>query len=176
MKIAILGLGESLDQIYTDTTIGHFDLTIGVNDIWSKHKTDFVVCVDRPDRFTPERLEIINNCCPKRFYSQLDDWSRRSDFYRIKLQPDYPNHICQLGIPAIPKSFCSPFIAAAIAFKLHDAGEIHLFGVDLLTHPNLHDQTVERIRRHFINLRDALAPHNVRLVVHGNGALRSVTN
>lgn len=170
-KIAICGLGESITEFN-----GGFDVTIGVNDIWSKHKTDYVVCIDRPDRFTPERLDVINKCCPKRFYSHLDDWKHRPDFYRIVLQPYYPTHICQLDIPAIPKSFCSPFVAAAIAFKFHDAGEIHLFGVDLVNHPHLKNDTVKKIRDHFINLRDAMKPNGVRLIVHGNGALRSVTN
>ncbi len=171
MKIAILGLGESIREYN-----GGFDETIGVNDIWRIVHTDHVVCVDFPERFTADRLDIINKCCPKRFYSHLNEWSKRPDFHRIELQPYYPNHICQLNIPAIPKSMCSPFIAAAIAFKYHDAGEIHLFGVDLVNHPNLKNDTVAKIKTHFINLRDAMAPHNARLIVHGNGALRSVTN
>lgn len=170
MRIAILGLGESIREYN-----GGFDETIGVNDIWRIVKSDHVVCVDLPGRFTPDRLDVINNCCPKRFYSQLDEWSKRPDFYRIRLQQYYPTYICQLNIAEIPKSFCSPFVAAVIAFKYHDAGEIHLFGVDFVNHPHLKNDTVSKIRNHFINLRDALKPHGVRLVVHGNGALRMVT-
>jgi hypothetical protein len=173
-KIAVLGLGESICEFEKKSIM--FALSIGVNDIWRKIETDYVVCIDRPDRFTDDRLKVINESKPQRFYSQLNEWSGRPDFYRIELQPNYPNYMIQLNIPAIPKSFCSPFVAAAIAFKLHKADEIHLFGVDLLNHPNLNGRTVEKIRDHFILMRDELNKQNVSLIVHGNGALKSVTN
>lgn len=171
IKIAICGLGESIREFN-----GGFDVTIGVNDIWRIVKTDYVVCVDRPDRFVPDRLDIINNCSPLHFYSQLDEWKHRPDFHRIELQHDYPNNIVQLDIPAIPKSFCSPFVAAAIAYKLHGANEIHLFGVDLINHPLLKTRSVERIVRHFTILRDEFIERGITFHVHGNGALRSLNN
>ena len=43
MRVAVLGLGTTL-KFYKEG----FDLTIGVNDIWSRVKTDHVVCVDPP--------------------------------------------------------------------------------------------------------------------------------
>lgn len=171
-KIAVLGLGESL-KLY-DYVMDEFMCTIGVNDIWRYHKTDYVVCLDEPERFTEDRLKYINSCKPKRFYTQVGSWADRADFWPIELQVDYPNYICQLDIKALPKSMCSPFVAAAIAYKYHGAKEIHLYGVDLTTHPHLHANTVDRIVKHFGTLKTALTQAGCKLVVHGDGRLRSL--
>jgi hypothetical protein len=172
-KIAILGLGESL-ALYPPQA-HRFDMCIGVNDIWAQVPADYVVCVDHKIRFTPARLAVIEACTPLRFYSQLpEDWGTRPDFHHIELQPMYPNHLCQLDTPALPKSLCSPFVAAAIAYKLHGATSIELFGVDLLTHPLLKDDSLKSIVRHFGTLRVALAQRGVSLFAHGNGLLRQL--
>lgn len=169
-KVAVLGLGKSL-ELYT----GGCDATIGVNDIWRAVQTDYVVCLDKRNRFTPERLEVIDQCEPLRFYSQLpDDWGSKSNFKLIELQPDYPSYVCQLNIKALPKSCCSPFVAAVIAYKFHQAREIHLFGVDMINHPHLEGRTIERIVLHFKNLKTALASAGCKLVVHGEGILISL--
>lgn len=168
-KIAVLGLGPSL-ELYE----GGYDLTIGVNDIWAKVQTDHIVCVDNPNRFTPERLKVINESNPVRFYTQLSTWSHRADVYPIELQEQYPNYVCVLNIKAVPKSLCSPFVAAAIAYKYHDAEEIHLYGVDLLNHPLLDKRSCERIAMHFKNLKIALRIYGCRLVIHGDGILKSL--
>src|SRR5664279_4032813 len=127
--ISVLGLGSSLG-LYKKSGI-----SIGVNDIWSRVKTDYVVCLDLKERFTPERLSVIENCKPVKFYSifplkdkpQENDWSDRPDFEKIELQPYYPNYECQINTPQLPKSFCSPFVACAIAYKHFHATEIQLF-------------------------------------------------
>jgi hypothetical protein len=164
--IAVLGLGASIVEYHDG-----FDYTIGVNDIWRITPVDAIVCLDRRERFTPERLAVIDDSMPGKFYSQLTEWSHRRDFIHIELQHDYPNYICQIDIPALPKSMCSPFVACAIAYKYHDASEIHLFGVDLINHPTLTGGTLTRIKIHFKNLRDALLKKNIPLIVHGNGIL-----
>jgi hypothetical protein len=169
-KIAVLGMGPSLDLFNSRD----YDLTIGVNDIWSKVHADYIVCLDMPRRFTPERLNAIELSRPIKFYSQLDYWSKRQDFEKIELLPYYPNYICQLDTPQLPKSFCSPFVAAIIAYKFHGADEIHLFGVDMDNHPNLKGQTLEKIKLHFYNLKIALRSKGCKLVVHGNGILKSI--
>lgn len=162
----MLGLGPSL-ELYK----GGYDLTIGVNDIWSRVQTDHIVCVDEPARFTPERMETINASKPQRFYTHLDSWSHRSDIFRIELQPNYPNYICLLNTLTVPKSLCSPFVAAAVAYKFHDADEIHLYGVDLVNHPLLHPQSVIKIVLHFKHLKMALKSAGCRMVIHGEGVL-----
>jgi hypothetical protein len=165
--ITVLGLGPSLDLYTPDGSI-----TIGVNDIWSKVKTDHVVCVDRKTAFIPSRLKTIEECKPIKFYSQFDVWADRTDFERIELQPYYPNYECQLNTKQLPKSLCSPFIACAIAFKYLGATEIHVYGVDLTNHPHLNNQYCEKIKTHFKNLKIALRIKKSELVIHGDGILK----
>lgn len=165
--INVLGLGPSL-SLYTS------GLAIGVNDIWSKVKTEYLVCVDKPDRFTPERLKVINESHPLKFYSQLDDYSNRRDFQRIELQPDFPKYVCQINIPQLPKSLCSPFVACAVAYKYLQATEIHVYGVDLINHPHLDSSSCERIKLHFKNLKVALVQNDCKLIIHGDGILKNV--
>lgn len=168
-NINVLGLGDSLKLFEGGTSIG-------VNDIWSRHKTDYIVCVDRKDRFTPERLKTINESSPLKFYSQLSDWDDRRDFEKIELQIDYPNYVCQLNIKTIPKSFCSPFIACAIAYKYLEATEINVYGVDLINHPLLKADQCEKIKIHFRNLKTALRQNGCELIIHGNGILKVLNN
>jgi hypothetical protein len=174
-KIAVLGLGQSLEEYAADSN--NYSAAIGVNDIWSRVQTPYVVCVDRLSCFTPERLAVIQACRPMAFYSHLDFdknvpiWGLRPDFVKIELQPYYPTYVCQLDTPQLPKSHCSPFVAAVIAFKLLHADEVHLYGVDLVNHPNLKPATCERIKLHFANLKRALADVGCGFVVHGRGIL-----
>jgi len=170
MKIAVIGLGQSVD-LYRPYDV---DMSVGVNDAWRVVKTDFLVCVDLPSAFEPHRRKIIDESKPLKFYSQLDEWNHRPDFELIKLQPQYPDHVCQLNIPAVPMSHCSPFVAAAVAFKYLGATEIHIYGVDLINHPLLAFHTLQRIKRHFKNLKTALTQNGCVLKVYGNGLLRSL--
>jgi hypothetical protein len=172
LKIAVLGLGESLASFEPNG----YDLTIGVNDIWCRVQTDHIVCVDRQERFTPERLATIKASKPQRFYTQLPEWQYRPDYFAIALQEGYPSYVCQLDLNALPKSLCSPFVAAAVAYKFHDAKEIHLYGVDLRTHPHLHDSSTTRIFQHFCNMQLALYSKGCRIVVHGQGLLLPLNN
>jgi len=170
-KVAVCGLGPSIDLYKPE-----YDLSIGVNDIWSKVKTDYIVCVDRKERFAAERLKIINDSKPIKFFTQLEEWNYRSDYCKIELQPYYPDYVCQLGIKQIPKSFCSPFVACAIAFNYFHASEIHLFGVDMNNHPNLKGGTLDKIKLHFKNLKIALRQNGCEMIIHGDGILKSLNN
>lgn len=165
-KITILGLGPSVDLYKPDGSI-----TIGVNDIWRVIKTDYIVCVDDVSRFTPDRLKTINDSKPKKFYSQLDCWSSRSDFEKIELQPYYPKHVCQLDLKQLPKSHCSPFVAACLAWNYFKPDEIHVYGVDLVNHPHLKKHSLYNIKLHFHNLKVALRQKGCEMVIHGNGIL-----
>lgn len=179
MKIAVCGLGFSIGLYKPE-----YGLSIGVNDIWSKVQTDYIVCVDKRIRFTPERLKIIDESKPIKFFTQypekdhleLMDWRDRNDYCHIELQPNYPDYICQLGINQLPQSHCSPFIACAIAFNYFHATEIHLFGVDMINHPHLHGGTLESIKLHFKNLKIALRQNGCELIIHGNGILKYLNN
>ena len=167
MKIAVLGLGPSLELFVKEDQ----DLCIGVNDIWRFVDTDAVVCLDHRKVFNTDRLKYIDESRPQAFYSQIVNWDIRPDFKKITILPGYPDHYCQLGAPAFQKSYCSPFVAVQIAWKIYHADEIHLFGVDLTNHPHLDHTLCGKIKTHFRHLKSALLDKNCPLIVHGEGIL-----
>ncbi len=177
LKVSVLGLGPSLSLYKPDGSI-----TVGVNDIWSKVKTDYIVCVDYRFRFDPERLDVIDNSRPIKFITHLPmdekpketDWVHMPNYERIKLLPYYPNEICQLNLPEYPKSLVSPFIACAVAFKYLHATEINLYGADMVNHPNIKADDQQRIINHFRNLKVALVQSGCNFIVHGDGILKNL--
>jgi hypothetical protein len=169
-KIAILGLGDSL-KLFNPL---EFELSIGVNDIWRHFKTDVVVCLDHRNVFNADRLFWIDTCTPKIFYSQIVSYDIRPDFQLIKLTSYFPERVCNLDIPEINKSLCSPFVACGIAYKFYNAKEIHVFGVDLIGHKNLDLKMCERIKTHFRNLKIALKEKGCELIIYGEGILKNI--
>ncbi len=169
-KIAALGLGSSLKNF----NASDFDLSIGVNDIWRHVQTDVVVCLDYPNTFPVDRLKVINECKPKAFYSQIVAWDTRSDFVKINFLPGYPDNFVQFETPTLHKSLCSPFVAVEIAYKYYFADEIHVFGVDLINHPNFNKKQLDNIVLHFKNLKTALEEKKCKLIIHGQGILKDI--
>jgi hypothetical protein len=167
MKIAVLGTGPSVDLFDPID----YDLWIGVNDIWKFVATDVIVCLDNKKRFTPERMAVINRSTPHAFYSQIVEWDTRDDFKKISITPGYPDQVVDLSLPSYAKSYCSPFVAVQIAFKVYGAKEIHLYGVDLVNHPHLNGELCKKIKVHFRNLKRALVEQGCQMVVYGNGIL-----
>lgn len=167
MKVAVLGLGPSISLFSPEG----YDLVIGVNDIWKFYPAEVVVCIDERARFDDERMKTIDECRPKAFYTQLNDYFERFDFHKIELLPNLPDYICQLNLPKYPKSMCSPFVACAVAYKDYNATEIHLYGVDLIDHPHLTTQICSQIKIHFYNMLIALRQNGSNLIVHGSGIL-----
>ena len=163
--IFILGLGETL-KFFQD-----FDSPkIGVNDIWAKVKTEIVVCVDPPARFTPSRLEIIKNCQPKMFYSNLDDWRafKTCHYWKSPTHGIRENEIFNQKV--IYHSLNSPFVACSIAFLLGYT-EIVLFGVDFLTHSKLKGASImSKILKDFSWLIEAYKTRGVKLFVGHPGS------
>jgi hypothetical protein len=132
--------------------------------------------VDQKTRFTASRLKVIEECRPEIFYSQIINYDTHPGFRLIKLANYYPDNFLSLAIPEINKSYCSPFVAAGIAYKFHDATEIHLFGVDLITplHFPLDQVHISKIKIHFSKLKAALKDKGCELIVHGNGILCTI--
>ena len=168
-KIAVLGLGPSVVEFMAQPKA--YQETIGVNDNWRFWHTDYLVCLDRKEKFNDVRRKVIDESRPRHFYTHLDEWQDRADYRPITLQFGYPQHECVLEGEALPKSLCSPFVACAIAYKLLGANELHMFGVDLVDHPHLRDVSVKHIVKHFVNLQRALILKGARIVVHGKGML-----
>ena len=165
MIIDILGLGESISQ-YTPSN----NISFGVNDINRFHEVDYLVCLDKPDKFPKDRRKYIENNTAKYFYTHFSEWGHVYNFRKIELQQFYPNSCCDLDQDAIPKSCYSPFVAICLAYKMFKPNEIHLYGVDMNNHVNLNSQK-DKIIRHTRNLKTALKAHNCSLAVHGNGIL-----
>lgn len=166
-KIGVLGLGPSL-SLFNPL---EFEMSVGVNDIWKYHPSEAVVCLDKRQSFTHERLKVIDECNPKAFYSHMVIYDTRSDFVKINLAPGYPDGSCNIDTPYLQKSFCSPFVAVQVAWKYYYADEVHLFGVDMTNHPHLDKDICDKIKIHFQNLKNALRVKNCALVVHGTGIL-----
>lgn len=167
LKTAVLGLGPSI-QLFEPMG---FDTVIGVNDIFKHYPADAIVCLDYPRVFNVERLRYITKATPQKFYSQIVAWDTRPDFEKINLIPGYPDKSLNFDIPGFWKSFCSPFIAVQVAWRLHGADEIHLYGVDLTNHPHLDQKLCQKIKIHFDNLRTALQDRGCQMIVHGDGIL-----
>ena len=119
MKAAVLGLGQTLK--FLDSR--EFDFTVGVNDIYSRFKADYVVCVDFRQRFTPDRLMTIDSTVCMGFFSQLEDWRSMPNYQRINLKAPGPT------LQGYGYSNNSPFVAVQVARKL-GAKEIVLYGCD----------------------------------------------
>ena len=168
--ISVLGLGSSISLFKPE----EFEMSIGVNDIWRYHHTEVVVCLDRRQNFTAERMKYIDECRPKAFYSQLVIYDTRTDFVKVNLAPGYPDGVCNIDTHYLQKSFCSPFVAAQIAWKYYFASEVHLFGVDLVNHPHLNSDICSKIKIHFQNLKNSLKVHDCQLIVHGSGILSNL--
>jgi len=168
MKIAILGLGPSLELYHPED----FDSAIGVNDIWRYHQPEAIVCLNHRSTFNNDRLKWIDIAKPKYFYTQIANWSSRSDYVKIELTNYFPHEI-NFNQAKFYKSYCSPFVACQIALRFHQATEVHLFGVDLLNHPHLDRSLCEKIKKHFDLLKTAIEKENRKFIVHGDGILKT---
>lgn len=165
--IAVLGLGESLSLFKKED----FDFTIGVNDIWRKVQTDAVVVLNTAGTFNADRLKWIMDCKPKLFYSQIVNWDFKPGFFKIEFFPGLPERYISLNERKLFKSIYSPFVGIQIAYKYHDAKEIHLFGVDFINHPIIKGDLLASVKRHTAVLKAELEKNGVPLIVHGNGIL-----
>jgi len=170
-NVAVLGTGGSVAEFSPEG----YDWTIGVNDIWKIFQTKDIVCLDYPSAFKPDRLKVIQSSKPNKFFSQMVIWDIRPDFEQIKIKPGYPDRVCSLDMfQGFEKSYCSPFVAAQIAFRYYAAQEIHLYGVDLINHPHLDSKLCAKIKVHFQNLQAALKAKGSKIVVHGQGILQNL--
>lgn len=144
--VHVIGLGETAKDFKKD---GNW--TIGVNDVQG---CDMQVCVDRPQAFKMKRelaIRNLNNLC---FYSHLDDWSTIRGFFKINLKNIAAHN--DRWSDFIPSSNNSPFVACGIAYYLHDATEIRLWGVDFNEHPHIKDEMREQAVKDYGLLNEKL--------------------
>lgn len=169
MKFDVLGLGESISR-YVHTG----NQTIGVNDIWKYHKTDYVVCVDLPEKFTEERLNTILESDTAAFITQLNEWMPYFHqclirFWKIDFAPGRGS-LEKLDSDLICYSNNSTYIACIMAWKL-GAKELYLYGVDFKTHKNFKDASLERALKDFKQLYQALTRRGVKMYVTAESRL-----
>lgn len=165
--VFILGLGETL-KFFKD-----FDKPkIGVNDIWAKVQTEMVVCIDRPEKFTATRLDVIKNCTPKIFFSYLNNWkeSKKNSYYwKAPIKGIEKGEVFKEGV--IYHSVHSPFVACNIAYLL-GAKNIVMYGVDFLSHSKLKGlNAISKIVSDFNWLNENLKKRGVNLYI-GHSASR----
>jgi hypothetical protein len=165
MNINVLALGETLNLYKKDS-----DITFGVNDIWGRVHVDNIVCVDPQINFSVERMQIIWQSEPKKFYTHLPEWSFMKGYERIKLRTD---NIVDFKGDAIPVSIVSPYVAVCLAYKLYEPETITLYGVDLVNHPKLQSRT-SRVKEDFRRLFEYLIFKNCKIQLASKyGALKN---
>jgi len=127
----VLGTGESAHNIDFEK-LEEWD-SFGVNDVYKIHPVNHLVCVNHPHDFTPERLKIITQSTPKRFYTHLPvQWAK----YFPDLVAFKTGHPTNIEAPYISVASTSAFCALIIAIKT-GYKNIVLAGVDLQSHKNL---------------------------------------
>jgi len=104
--------------------------SIGVNDGLRFHKTDYLICINAPSKFTQERREFIVHH-PGKFFAHTNSWREfRPDMELITVVSFTSGQILK---DRLYHSRTSPFTAMSMAFNL-GAKEIILWGVDFKTH------------------------------------------
>lgn len=164
--IDVLGLGESINK-YVNTG----NITIGVNDIYKYHKVDHLLVMDKPERFTRERLKTIMLSTPKKFYSNCKEESGSYTWQNLvnNFTPIIPEkgrgNVKTLDSERYSISSNSTFTAVVLAYKL-GAKQINCYGLDFNTHPHLSsERSLETILEHFSNLKRELDKRFVNVYV-----------
>ena len=161
--ITVLATGESL----YDYLIHPLDFpTIGVNNIQQFIKTDYIICVDLPKRFPPEKLKIICESDCRKFYSPYIAWlDLQPHFKLMPLNKGGRSNLSGLDDRRICYSNNSAFVAVVKAYK-KGAKRIIIYGADFLTHQNLSKELMRhRAVNDFINLHRELNKRGVDLFV-----------
>lgn len=132
MRIDILGTGPSLLHYEKKTGAP----SMGVNDIYRHVPTDFVVVVDKPERFIAngkqDAVKIIQDCRPQKLFTHIEAWQFHPCYERIEMQD--ARHIINLASEKISYSNNSIIPAIHIAY-LRGYKDVTLWGVDLRNHP-----------------------------------------
>lgn len=126
MTCNIIGLGESA------TKWNGSGFSIGINDAWRfGHQTNCLVVSNFPNKFPQERLEIIKNSKPVKFYSPITSWRQWfPNMSEIKLR-SWDGHLYDR---TVIHTNTSASIAMDLARQL-GATKIILWGIDMKTHP-----------------------------------------
>lgn len=157
----VLGLGKSLSEYKPQEN----DICFGVNDIWQYHKTEYVVCLEKPTvqrSITPEKLQVLKECKPSIFYTNESGWEK---YHKLRVNKIKLDRTIRLKPDVVPCSNNSPFVAVALAAR-HGFNNIVLYGVDFLDHWQLSAPKIKsKIINDYQKLNEELLKKNITLYV-----------
>lgn len=176
MKFIVCGLGpsmqENMDRLsYAGST------TIGVNDIGLWFNPDYLLILDRPERFSADRMWAIGKHLRRRkaptgmfFTPHVKQWSeatgekgriRRIKTKKYNLHNPWPWDEMR-NRQIIPHFLTSPFAGIGLA-ELFGATKIGLIGVDLLDSHHM-SKNAGRIDAELVRMHRELAAREIELV------------
>lgn len=170
MEIDVIACGESALN-YTNRG----NITIGVNDSPKIYPVDYLVCVDKPERFTRERLETIIQSTPKKFYTFLEEWREiKKEYTPIKLAKGSGVLGNINDFSTVEYSSNSAFVACVIAYQM-GAKVIIVYGADFNNHPNFTDKPKKaKVFRDYKNLKEILKLNGCSIRVTKESALSEI--
>lgn len=133
MKIHIIGCGDSAKHWKGESP------SIGVNDCFKfGYNPTYLVILNSPNQFTPDRLQIIKNTKPHKVYTDNPiSWGRVITDIPIhhfnSRQWSNSNRLQKLSKNYLYHSKTSPFAAISLAYSWGFT-EIVLWGVDMVDH------------------------------------------
>lgn len=147
--------------------------SIGVNDCWKYNLTTDRLIVVNGLRKYPDRLKTIMNSRPKDgLYSQIWSLSHHPNYKHIGSMQRWKERNFKSGV--LYYSSSSPFISLSMANNM-GFKEIVLHGVDMIDHPNLKNNTLQRELRQFETFSKALLKEGTKVYLGTSfGALKDI--
>lgn len=162
----ILGLGPSIKHFKPDG-----NLTIGCNDIFRICPVDFLIVVSV---LPADRNDIVWRSRPKKLLSFLPAWASHPAYeYMGILHPWRQDRKNPMNKGMIYHSNNTPFIQASYAFNM-GYKNIVLWGVDLMDHPLLRDQALEKTWTDFKQLQAAFLENDCSMYLGSSGSVLSL--
>lgn len=167
MQIDVFGTGPGLKHFPKKSK----SVRVGVNDIFKYLPVDYLVLLDHPESFTPERLQIIEDSTPFVTYSDLQSWEHMPNYRRIFKGGNPGEAKTVANLMAMPFHVDSTYTATAIAYNL-GASKIVLWGVDFTNH-HLGQNYREQILRAYSSMFTELAALKCQLYIGYKDSLLS---
>lgn len=162
MTCHILGLGPSIADYKPDKS----HITIGVNDIYRHHETDFLFVISR---LSPPRAVFVENARPRILFSQMPQWRNHPRYHPLETRlwnGNRPNPLNE----TVFHSNNTPFVAASWAYR-HGFTEIVLWGVDFTNHPFINGEQLDICKRDFSQLQNQFLEKGCSLYLGSPGSV-----
>ena len=127
-NIIVVGCGRSAMDLAKRKDLDQL-ITIGVNDIDRLMRTNYLLVIDPPKKFSMDRASYVINTKADYVFTQLKEWTIDPPEKKVEFKLGN-RKMGNLTIHnVVDYSTTSPFVAAIIAFKL-GASRIGMIGVD----------------------------------------------